>query len=457
MPPKKGKCSSLLTLVLTFLRIIHKSDCHWNVCMFFKKSEKVKKTDLNQDFIESLYGSLAVIEFTPEGNILNASDIFLSCVGYQKQEVIGKHHSLFCLKEIASSKEYFHFWQNLASGEAQSGVFPRLNKSGKEIFVEATYFPILSDGKVIKVAKVASDVTDKHIRSIEDSELLSALDRTSAVITFTTSGEVINANDAFLSTLGYSKDEVVTKHHKMFCFDEFYQNNPYFWKELEGGRALSGRFLRKSKLGDRVWIQASYNPIINDKNEVYKVVKFATDITLEVLQEEASKDAISIAYTTAVETEQVATNGKESINQAQEQSLGVVQQVESSVEIINKLNELSTNIENIVQVIGSIADQTNLLALNAAIEAARAGEYGRGFAVVADEVRVLASKTSGSTDEISRVVSENVMLTNQISESMGKIRVASIDTNKQLHTVSSVINEIQRGAEDVAKNMSNLT
>ena len=425
--------------------------------MFFKKKKIEQKIDINQDFIGSMYDSLAVIEFTPKGEVLNASDLFLSCVGYQKQEIIGKHHSLFCSEKIVSSPQYSEFWVGLASGKKQHGVFARLDKFGKEIFVEATYFPIFSEGKVIKVAKVASDVTAQHVRSIEDSDLLSALDRTFAVITFSTSGEVLNANKAFLNALGYSNDEVMTKHHKMFCFDEFYQENPSFWRDLQGGRAFSGRFLRKSKLGDRIWIQASYNPIFNDKNEVYKVVKFATDITHDVLQEEASKDAISIAYTTAVETEQVATDGKGSINQAQEQSLGVVQQVESSVELISKLNELSTKIENIVQVIGSIADQTNLLALNAAIEAARAGEYGRGFAVVADEVRVLASKTSGSTDEISRVVSENVMLTNQISESMGKIRVSSIDTNEQLYSVSSVIDEIQRGAEDVAKNMTNLT
>ncbi|MDG2565754.1 methyl-accepting chemotaxis protein [Vibrio parahaemolyticus] len=425
--------------------------------MFFKKKKIEQEIDLNQDFIDSLYGSLAVIEFTPKGEILNASDLFLSCVGYQKQEIVGKHHSLFCSKKIVSSPKYSQLWDHLASGKKQTGVFPRVDKSGKEIFVEATYFPIVSEGEVIKVAKVASDVTEQHVRSAEDSDLLNALDRTFAVITFSTSGEIINVNDAFLSILGYSKDEVVTKHHEMFCFDEFYQENPNFWRDLKGGRAFSGRFLRKSKLGDRIWIQASYNPIFNDKNEVYKVVKFATDITHDVLQEEASKDAISIAYTTAVETEQVATDGKGSINQAQEESLGVVQQVESSVELINKLNELSTKIENIVQVIGSIADQTNLLALNAAIEAARAGEYGRGFAVVADEVRVLASKTSRSTEEISQVVSENVMLANKITESMEKISVYATATNEQLYSVSSVIDEIQRGAEDVAKNMSNLT
>lgn len=443
--------------MLTNLSLINKANCYGWLLMFFKKKKIEEKIDLNQDFIDSLYDYLPFIEFTPKGEILNANDLFLSCVGYQKQEIIGKHHSLFCSEKIVSSPQYSKFWEGLASGEKQGGVFARLDKFGKEIFVEANYFPILSGGKVIKVAKVAFDVTEQHVRNIEDNDLLNALDRTFAVITFSTSGEIQSANDVFLNALGYSEDEVSNNHHKMFCFDEFYQENPSFWSDLQGGRAFSGRFLRKSKLGDRIWIQASYNPIFNDKNEVYKVVKFATDITHDVLQEEASKEAISIAYTTAVETEQVATDGKESIHQAQEQSLGVVQQVESSVELISKLNELSTKIENIVQVIGSIADQTNLLALNAAIEAARAGEYGRGFAVVADEVRVLASKTSGSTDEISRVVSENVMLTNQISESMGKIRVSSIDTNEQLYSVSSVIDEIQRGAEDVAKNMSNLT
>ncbi|WP_258071336.1 methyl-accepting chemotaxis protein [Vibrio jasicida] len=175
------------------------------------------------------------------------------------------------------------------------------------------------------------------------------------------------------------------------------------------------------------------------------------------MREQESKDALSIACSTSVETEQVATDGKNSIHQAQKQSSVVVEQVASSVALIDTLNELSVSIENIVQVIGSIADQTNLLALNAAIEAARAGEHGRGFAVVADEVRVLASKTSSSTNEISKVVSDNLALTSQISASMQSIRQSSIETDEQLLLVSSVIDEIQRGAENVAKSMSNLT
>lgn len=425
--------------------------------MFFKKKEEINIVDVNMDFVRSLYSSTAVIEFDLQGHVLEVSDSFLSCMGYERTEVLGKHHSVFCSQELVSSQIYSNFWDDLRAGKEKSGAFSRRDRGGNEVFIEATYFPIISQGRVDRVAKIASDITKAHTTSMNNQDLLTALDKTFAVIAFSPSGEVLDANKAFLDTLGYSREQVILKHHQMFCFDEFYKENPDFWKDLQNGRAFSGRFLRKSSTGEKVWIQASYNPIFNEKNEMYKVVKFATNITSEVMREQESKDALSIACSTSVETEQVATDGKNSIHQAQKQSSVVVEQVASSVALIDTLNELSVSIENIVQVIGSIADQTNLLALNAAIEAARAGEHGRGFAVVADEVRVLASKTSSSTNEISKVVSDNLALNSQISASMQSIRQSSIETDEQLLLVSSVIDEIQRGAENVAKSMSNLT
>ncbi|MFA0016475.1 methyl-accepting chemotaxis protein [Vibrio lentus] len=187
------------------------------------------------------------------------------------------------------------------------------------------------------------------------------------------------------------------------------------------------------------------------------MVKFASDITGEVVKEEATADATSVAYSTAVETAQVAADGKSSLTLAQDASNSVVERIEHSELLIGQLKELSASIENIVQIIGNIANQTNLLALNAAIEAARAGEYGRGFAVVADEVRALAAKTSTSTEEISKVVLDNLSLTNEISQSMGDISRSSADTSERLESVSVMIDEIQKGADDVARSVSDLT
>ena len=426
--------------------------------IFFKKKEKsTDQSDHNMDIVDSLNRSLAMVSFDTRGHVLDASEPFLTLMGYSLDEIKGKHHSLFCSDEIVNTSHYTQFWRDLEAGSKKSGVFPRYAKGKRQVHIEATYCPIISNGEVHKGVKVAADVTESHLKQTLDSELLEALNQTFATISFTPDGNILDANDNFLKTLGYSKEQVISQNHRMFCFDEFYKENPNFWQELQSGRAFTGRFLRKDRHGGKVWIQASYSPIKNERGDVYKVVKFASDITNEVLQEEATSDATSIAYSTAVETVQVASDGQSSLALTRELSRNVVEDIEKSENLIRRLTELSGSIENIVQVIGNIADQTNLLPLNAAIEAARAGDYGRGFAVVADEVRVLASRTSDSTEEISRVVAENLSLTNDITRSMEVISQSSIETNDRLESVSVVIEEIQKGAEDVARSVSNLT
>ena len=429
--------------------------------MFFGRKNNNKNEDTvtnsrERNVLNSIKDCVAVIEFDVKGNIVDANDLFLSAMGYTLDEIKGKHHRIFCSEKDSVSAEYIKHWSELAHGVSKAGTFKRFNKSGELVVIEATYFPIVESGVVTGVMKIASDITQQYIEAERVKDVSTALNKVYAVIEFSTDGTVLNANDIFLAGLGYSLNEIVGQHHRIFCDDEFYQENPLFWQHLANGNASTGRFKRFTKSGGVIWIRASYCPIVNELGEVYKVVKFAVDVTDIVEREKVISDAAYIAYSTAVETAQVASQGNDALNKCVDLSGEMEQGVQESFSKLEKLDGLANEVAKIVKTISEIADQTNLLALNAAIEAARAGDQGRGFAVVADEVRQLAIKTSKSTEEISSVVSKNVSLTKDVTATIKGVSHVSTDTNNHLTEVASIMNEIHKGAEDVSGAVSAL-
>ncbi|MCP4060023.1 MAG: PAS domain S-box protein [Pseudoalteromonas sp.] len=430
--------------------------------MFGLRKDNAKVEELERQLNESksvlsaIYNHVAYIEFTPEGKILDANELFLDTVGYKREEVIGKHHRMFCDSDYAKSSEYSQFWQALQGANSTSGTFMRFNANGEKLWLEATYFPVEVNGVVTKVIKIASDITKNYVQRKSQEALTEALDKALATIEFNPDGTIIKANQNFLSTVGYSLAEIVGKHHKMFCTDSFYQNNPRFWEELSDGQFKSGKFKRITSDGSQIWLEATYNPILDNKGKVIKIVKFASNITDRIKDNEAVSEAAQIAYESAVSSAQTAKTGSDILHDAIANSDAIVSQVLKSVDLIKNLNEQSAVIGSIVSTISSIADQTNLLALNAAIEAARAGEYGRGFAVVADEVRQLAASTSSSTNEIATVVKNNQELTNDISKQITSVSDSSEQGRELIAKVSEVIQEIERGADAVSATVSKL-
>jgi methyl-accepting chemotaxis protein len=235
----------------------------------------------NAAIIEALNRSQAIIEFDLNGMILHANENFCKTMGYSLQEVVGKHHRLFVDPSDAGSRDYAEFWKRLAKGAFDQGKYKRFAKGGREVWIEASYNPIFRGNRPYKVMKIATDITAARKVALENRGKLEALSRAQAVIEFMPNGEIITANENFLNALGYSLNEIVGKHHAMFCLPEYANSDAYraFWRSLAEGKFASDQFTRITKSGRQIYIQASYNPIIDDNGHVFKVIKFATDVT----------------------------------------------------------------------------------------------------------------------------------------------------------------------------------
>ncbi|WP_439839465.1 methyl-accepting chemotaxis protein [Aeromonas caviae] len=415
------------------------------------------RLDEEQGITEAIKAGAATVIFSPEGIIQEASTPFLALMGYGAAELIGQPHSQLCPRAWGESGDYRQFWRRLAQGEVQSGTFERVNRQGETRWLEATYFPVKHQGRVTRVLKMASDVTEQHLRLERLEGLTEALDRSRAMIEFTPNGDILHANANFLSVMGYTLGEIAGRHHRIFCDETFLREQPRFWEELARGQFKSGLFMRHNSRGQAVWLEATYNPIRDGSGKVVRVVKFASDITARIEQNHATREAARLAHSTAQETLHSAEEGAGLLRAVVQTSSLIASQVDEAIALIGQLNEQSRSIEAIVSTISAIADQTNLLALNAAIEAARAGEQGRGFAVVADEVRQLAARTSLSTDEIAKVVQKNRELTARVTDDMAGVAGSAELGKQQIAGVDKLMSEIHQEADRVSQTVSALS
>ncbi|MGT4070860.1 UNVERIFIED_CONTAM: PAS domain-containing methyl-accepting chemotaxis protein [Aeromonas hydrophila] len=429
----------------------------WNRTASKDTHEQAIQTIALKAFEQAIMSQVPFVQFTPAGVITFANDLFLSIVGFSLDEVLGQHHRTLCFPEDVNTRDYEGLWQDLRRGIPHRGCFIRQSKSGKAVWLEATYFPIVIDGKVVRVAKVSSDVTEQQSTLERTQALLAALDKSLAVIDFLPDGTVITANQNFLNCFGYRLEEIVGKHHRLFCEPEFYQKNPNFWHDLGSGDIKSGLFMRIGHRGEKIWLEATYNPIFNHEGKVVKIIKLASNITERVEKSISTREAAQKACAIASETVSSAAKGREVIDRVLETAHHINHSVNTVSKQIEKLNQQSKSIESIISTISGIADQTNLLALNAAIEAARAGEQGRGFAVVADEVRQLAARTSSSTSEIVTVIKHNSEITAQITQTVSVVSDKAVAGQEQTNIIADVIKEIIEDANSVSETVRSLS
>ena len=441
--------------------------------------------------LQALDRSQAVVAFGLDGTILSANANFLGAVGYALDEVKGRHHRMFVDPAESADAAYGAFWASLARGEYQSGEYRCLGKDGREIWLQATYNPILDRaGRPVKVVVFAADVTERKRVAADFQSKVEAVNRSRAAIEFTLDGIIVTANPLFLDVTGYRLDEIVGRHHRMFVDPAEAAGTAYaaFWARLLRGEFQSAEFRRFAKGGGEVWLQAVYNPVFDAAGRIVKIVKYATDIsdtmrerreraatqqaiqadlgevdrTIAAVSEQVASTAAAAAET-STNVQAVAAGAREfsaSIDElsrhaveAKTASDSAVRQAEDAGAIVAGLTSAAERIGASVSSIRAVAEQTNLLALNATIEAARAGEAGRGFAVVAAEVKELANQSSHATEEISTMIADVQGSTEKAVAAIRTISGAIQHLSAISLSVSSAVTEQAAVTGDMTRNM----
>ena len=435
--------------------------------------------------LEAMSRSQATIEFRLDGTIITANENFCGLLGYQLSEIAGQHHRLFVDPAEAAASDYREFWAKLTRGEFDRRQYKRIGKGGKEVWIEASYNPVFRGGKPYKVVKFATDITEQKLKSAEDAGKLDAISRAQAVIEFTPTGDILTANENFLNTLGYQLSEVQGKHHSMFCEPSFTNSEEYrrFWTRLAGGEFIAEEFMRIGKGGKKAYIQASYNPIFDLNGKVFKVVKFATDVTtrvgnvdqlarsLKALSEGDLTQTLTIPFLPSLE------KLREDFNEAASKLRVTLQTISqnagaiaaSSQQIQSASNDLSKRTEqqaaSVEETAAALEEITTTVA-DSSHRAQEAGELVRttkenaehSGKIVGQAVDAMGmiEKSAGEIANIIGVIDEIAFQTNLLALNAGVEAARAGDAGKGFAVVAQEVRELAQRSAKAAKEIKEL-
>ena len=391
-----------------------------------------------EGLVEAINRVQAVIEFKLDGTILTANENFLGAIGYSLAEIQGQHHRMFCESVYAQSAEYRGFWEKLARGEYDAGQYKRFGKGGREIWIQASYNPVLdASGKPFKVVKFATDITESKLRAADFEGQLAAISKAQAVIEFDLAGTILHANDNFLQTLGYSLDEVRGKHHSMFVEPAHRSSVEYamFWQKLGRGEYDAGQYKRIGRSGQEIWIQASYNPIFDMNGKPFKVVKYATDISAQV----RSMQQLEIAVQQTQAAVSAAQEGDLSKRIPMEGKDGMLAELCAGVNGI---------IDSMSAVVGQIQQATE--AIKTAAQEISSGN--NDLSARTEQQAASLEETASSMEELTSTVkqnAENAKQANQLAMGASDVARRGGQVVSEVVTTMSAINESSKKIVDI--------